>query len=395
MKKKRLKIGLFIDNFYPAIDGVVIAVDNIARELSENNDVIVVAPYMGDNSKDLDHHYTIKRIGSIPMPIGEYRIVTHKFSFSSSFKELIKENFDIIHVHSPFNIGKLGVKVAKYLNIPCVCTVHTRFDYEVKRFTKNEYIVNLIMKGFMNVFNDCDKCIVVNEFLEDELHTFGYKYKPITIYNGTELLPLKNKEEANNLINKLYDIKSDETILLFVGRLIDIKNIFFLADVLKKLKNDGVRFKMFFVGTGPDENKLKSMISNYKLNDVVYFTGKITDRNYLSALYSRSDLLLFPSLMDTSSLVRIEAAVNETPGLFIKDSLVGKMIKDNFNGFNSNMNVDDYEKKIIDIINNKKLLDRVSKNAKKTLGKSWRDVTKETYNLYLKMINEFKKDRNN
>lgn len=395
MKKKRLKIGLFIDNFYPAIDGVVIAVDNIARELSENNDVIVVAPYMGDNSKDLDHHYTIKRMGSIPMPIGEYRIVTHKFSFSSSFKELIKENFDIIHIHSPFNIGKLGVKVAKYLNIPCVCTVHTRFDYEVKRFAKNEYIVNLIMKGFMNVFNDCDKCIVVNEFLEDELHTFGYKYKPITIYNGTELLPLKNKEEANNLINKLYDIKSDENILLFVGRLIDIKNIFFLADVLKKLKNDGVRFKMFFVGTGPDENKLKSMISNYKLNDVVYFTGKIADRNYLSALYSRSDLLLFPSLMDTSSLVRIEAAVNETPGLFIKDSLVGKMIKDNFNGFNSNMNVDDYEKKIIDIINNKKLLDRVSKNAKKTLGKSWKDVTKETYNLYLKMINEFKKDRNN
>ena len=61
-KNKRLKIGLFIDNFYPAIDGVVIAVDNIARELSENNDVVVVAPYMGDNSKDLDHHYTIKRV---------------------------------------------------------------------------------------------------------------------------------------------------------------------------------------------------------------------------------------------------------------------------------------------------------------------------------------------
>ena len=39
-KNKRLKIGLFIDNFYPAIDGVVIAVDNIARELSENNDVV-------------------------------------------------------------------------------------------------------------------------------------------------------------------------------------------------------------------------------------------------------------------------------------------------------------------------------------------------------------------
>lgn len=385
-KNKRLKIGLFIDNFYPAIDGVVIAVDNIARELSENNDVVVVAPYMGDNSKDLDHHYTIKRVGSIPMPVGEYRIVTHKFGFSNSFKELVKENFDIIHIHSPFNIGKLGLKVAKELNIPCICTVHTRFDYEIKRFTKNEYIVKLIMKGLMNVFNACDKCIVVNEFLEEELHEFGYKKKSITIYNGTDLVPIKDKEKAIAFVNKLHNFKKDETVLLFVGRLIDIKNIFFVADVLKKLKEDNFKFKMVFVGTGPDENKLKRIISNYKLNDVVYFTGKVTDRNYLSALYLRSNLLLFPSLMDTSSLVRIEAAVNETPGLFITDSLVGKMIKDDYNGFNSKMDVNTYEKRIIEVISDKKLLTKVSKNARKTLGISWKEVSNQIYKLYLKTL---------
>lgn len=385
-KNKRLKIGLFIDNFYPAIDGVVIAVDNIARELSENNDVVVVAPYMGDNSKDLDHHYTIKRVGSIPMPVGEYRIVTHKFGFSNSFKELVKENFDIIHIHSPFNIGKLGLKVAKELNIPCICTVHTRFDYEIKRFTKNEYIVKLIMKGLMNVFNACDKCIVVNEFLEEELHEFGYKKKSITIYNGTDLVPIKDKEKAIAFVNKLHNFKKDEIVLLFVGRLIDIKNIFFIADVLKKLKEDNFKFKMVFVGTGPDENKLKRIISNYKLNDVVYFTGKVTDRNYLSALYLRSNLLLFPSLMDTSSLVRIEAAVNETPGLFITDSLVGKMIKDDYNGFNSKMDVNTYEKRIIEVISDKKLLTKVGKNAKKTLGISWKEVSNQIYKLYLKTL---------
>lgn len=385
-KNKRLKIGLFIDNFYPAIDGVVIAVDNIARELSENNDVVVVAPYMGDNSKDLDHHYTIKRVGSIPMPVGEYRIVTHKFGFSNSFKELVKENFDIIHIHSPFNIGKLGLKVAKELNIPCICTVHTRFDYEIKRFTKNEYIVKLIMKGLMNVFNACDKCIVVNEFLEEELHEFGYKKKSITIYNGTDLVPIKDKEKAIAFVNKLHNFKKDEIVLLFVGRLIDIKNIFFIADVLKKLKEDNFKFKMVFVGTGPDENKLKRIISNYKLNDVVYFTGKVTDRNYLSALYLRSNLLLFPSLMDTSSLVRIEAAVNETPGLFITDSLVGKMIKDDYNGFNSKMDVNTYEKRIIEVISDKKLLTKVSKNARKTLGISWKEVSNQIYKLYLKTL---------
>lgn len=121
-------------------------------------------------------------------------------------------------------------------------------------------------------------------------------------------------------------------------------------------------------------------------NDVVYFTGKVTDRNYLSALYLRSNLLLFPSLMDTSSLVRIEAAVNETPGLFITDSLVGKMIKDDYNGFNSKMDVNTYEKRIIEVISDKKLLTKVGKNAKKTLGISWKEVSNQIYKLYLKTL---------
>lgn len=121
-------------------------------------------------------------------------------------------------------------------------------------------------------------------------------------------------------------------------------------------------------------------------NDVVYFTGKVTDRNYLSALYLRSNLLLFPSLMDTSSLVRIEAAVNETPGLFITDSLVGKMIKDDYNGFNSKMDVNTYEKRIIEVISDKKLLTKVSENAKKTLGISWKEVSNQIYKLYLKTL---------
>lgn len=386
MNNKRLKIGLFLDSFFPVIDGVVNVVDNLAKELSKYNDVVVVVPYTKSVCDDKDRPYKVIRVKSLPVPFTEYRVSLMQTKMNESYKTLIEEKFDIIHIHSPFYIGKLGIKVAKKLNIPCICTVHTRFDYEIKRITNNEYIVKLIMKELMNVFNACDKCIVVNEFLEEELHEFGYKNKPITIYNGTDLVPIKNKEKAIISVNKLFDLKQDETVLIFVGRLIDIKNIFFIADVLKKLKDDNFEFKMFFVGTGFDENKLKNMIDNYRLNDNVYFTGRIIDREFLSALYLRSNLLLFPSLMDTSSLVRIEAAVNETPGLFINGSLVGKMIKDNYNGFNSVMDVSSYEKRIIEIINDKELLNRVGKNAREMLGKSWKDIANETYELYLKEI---------
>ena len=42
--KKRLKIGIFMDSFYPAIDGVVVVIDNLAKMLSKHNDVTVVVP---------------------------------------------------------------------------------------------------------------------------------------------------------------------------------------------------------------------------------------------------------------------------------------------------------------------------------------------------------------
>ena len=41
---RRLKIGLFIDTFFPMVDGVVMVVDNYARRLKKYADVTVFAP---------------------------------------------------------------------------------------------------------------------------------------------------------------------------------------------------------------------------------------------------------------------------------------------------------------------------------------------------------------
>ena len=38
---KKLKVGLFIDTWYPMVDGVIMVVDNYAKRLSEFCDVTV------------------------------------------------------------------------------------------------------------------------------------------------------------------------------------------------------------------------------------------------------------------------------------------------------------------------------------------------------------------
>ncbi len=384
--KKKLKIGIFMDSFYPAIDGVVIAIDNLATMLSKNNDVTVVVPKTSSYKEDYKKPYKIIRINSISVPFTEYKWGLPQTALNKEFKELLKENFDIIHIHSPFIMGKLGLKVAKKLKIPCICTVHTRYKFEVKRVAKSNQITKQVMKSIMNVFNRCDKCIVVNDPLIKELKETGYKKDPVVIYNGTDLTPLQDKDKYVKMINKLYDLSENDTVLLFVGRIINTKNIYFILDALKLLKDDGIKFKMIYAGTGTEDKKLKSKIKKYNMEDCIITTGQISSRTILSAIYARADLLLLPSFMDTSSLVRIEAAVNETPGLFIKDSMVGLTIINNYNGYTTEFDEKKYKDSIKAIIKDKQKLRKVSKNAKKTLGKTWQEAEQEYYQEYLQLL---------
>lgn len=384
--KKRLKIGIFMDSFYPELDGVVVVIDNLARMLSKYNDVTVVVPYTSTYKEDYKMPYDIVRIKSIDVPFTEYRLAMPQIKINKEYKELLKKDFDIIHIHSPFTMGKLGLKVAKDLKVPCITTVHTRYEFEVKRIAKSNKITKQVMKIIMNLYNKCDKCIVVNDPLIEELKEYGYKKEPIVIYNGTDLTPLQNKEKNIQMVNKLYDLKEKDTVLLFVGRLVKTKNIYFILETLKLLKEDNIKYKMLYVGTGPEEKKLKNKIKEYNLEKNIIMTGELSSRELLSAIYARANLLLLPSIMDTSSLVRIEAAVNGTPGLFIKDSMVGTTITDNYNGYTEELDETKYKNRIKEIITNKKLLNKVSKNAQNTLGKNWKEVADETYNEYLKAI---------
>lgn len=383
---KKLKIGIFLDTYYPAIDGVVLAVDHLAQALSKNHDVVLVVPYTNTYKTDKNRPYRIIRINSVHVPSTEYRVGVIS-RFSKEYKKLIDERFDVIHIHSPFTIGRLGLKIAKNMDIPCVATMHTRFDFEIRRVINNRFIVQKIMNNLIKVYNHCDLCIAINHAMVKVFKDYGYKYQPMVIYNGTDLKPLVNIEENINIVHQKYHLDKNEKVLLFVGRITSIKNIFFLLDSLKLLKEDHFPFKMLFVGTGPDEKKLQEKIKEYDMENEVIMTGRILDRTLLSAIYARADLFLFPSLFDASSLVQIEAAVNETPSLFIEGSVTSDTITNNVNGYTCMLDKKAYKDKIKEIFSDPIQLKKVSHNARIMLGKNWDDIALETYELYVHIIN--------
>ena len=119
----KMRIGLFIDTFYPMIDGVITVVDNYARILSKKCDVIVFAPNTGkyDDSK---LPYKVVRCKSIKVPKLDYSLPLPKVD-RKFIKELEEYNLDIVHIHSPATIGMLGVEYARKKNIPLFGTIHS------------------------------------------------------------------------------------------------------------------------------------------------------------------------------------------------------------------------------------------------------------------------------
>ena len=379
---KKLKIGLFLDTFFPMVDGVIMVVDNYAKRLSKFCDVTVFTI----NSKekcDRKFDYKVVRCKSLHLLAIDYDIPTPKFD--KNFNKILKEsNLDIVHIHSPFAIGALGVKYAKKHNIPAIATMHSQFKKDFYRSTKSKKLTNILLKHIMKVFNKCDVCYGVNDKISEIFYDYGAKTMPLVQRNGTDMLPIEDKAAAIKLVNEKYGLNEDTTVFLFVGRINALKNIYFILEALEKLKDKN--FKMFYVGEGQDFEELEKRVKKSSIADNVILTGKITDRELLKAIYLRAKLFLFPSMYDASSLVQIEAASQGTPTIFLKNSATSATVTDNVNGFLSEPTTEKFAEKIEEILADDELYKKVQEGAVRDLYVTWDDCVKEMYQKYLQAI---------
>ena len=392
---KKLKIGMFMDSWYPDINGVIVVMDNLLRNMSNYADVTLVVPKMAHD--DVDNHvypFKIIKVDSIPLFVQKYRLGLVDLEYYKLKRKFKKFDFDIIHIHSPFALGRLGIRIAKDKKIPVIATMHTRWEFEFEKYLNSKKIADTLIKHLIKSYNKCDSCIALNKSLMRVYDDYGYTGKYKVINNGTDLEIVKDKDESIERVNNLFKLDKNDIVFLFVGRIISVKNIFFILDALKELKDNNFKFKMIYVGDGPDYKELCEKIKNYNMEKDVLLAGQIIDRELLKKIYYRADLFLFPSLFDSSSLVQIEAASQETPSLFLEGAVTADTIENNVNGYVAKNDVKLFALRIQEIMKNKKLYDKVKKNARRDLAKPWKEIAIETYKYYNEVIDRYKKNNN-
>jgi len=385
-----MRIGLFTDAFYPMVDGVIKVVDNYARRLIDKCEVTVFAPGFGKES-ELRLPYPVERCHTINFNNFDYSVPMPHFdpAFDAA---IIRSKLDLVHIHSPFSVGLIGLNYAKLRDVPVVATIHSQYKQDFERALKIPPTVNLAMMTIMSVFNGCDECWTVNDAVRQlYIHEYALTAPCKVKQNATDHVPVYDRKAAAEEVNAKYGLKEDDLVLLFTGRINFIKNIDFIVRSLKIVKEKGIRFKMLFVGQGQDEDKLKALVAECGLGEDVVLCGLVKEKSMLEKIYSRAKLFLFPSLYDANSLVQIEAACQSTPTLFLRGARTAGMITEDVNGFLSEADEHSYADKIIQILSDDAYYRKVSEGAFRDIYRTWDQVVDDVFEEYGRLISTHEK----
>lgn len=387
-----IKVCEFIDSYYPVIDGVVTVVNNYANYFAKKGKSVVVCP---KHKKYVDKFsYGVYRVKAVKLMYRGYDIAFPKLDRKMK-KKLLKEDFDIFHAHSPFGIGKFAQRIAKKKGIPIVATLHSQYHQDFYNACKSKCITKIMIKNIMKKFyNKVDYVWTLNEGMGRLLKSYGYKGEYDIVRNATDFKYPDNPEFVENRARGEFNIPKDIPVFLFVGQIINAKGIRLIAEALKKVKDLGFKFKMLMVGKGKDKESLEAYVKELGLEEEYQFLGAIYDRELLSGVYMCSTLFLFPSLYDSFSLVKLEAASQKRATLFASGALAADGIIDNRNGFLAEYDAEKYANKIIEIINDKELLEKVSNNAYDELYINWDTALITVEQKYREIIEDYKAKHN-
>ena len=384
-----MKIGLFSDTYHPSTNGIVYVIDILHANLEAlGYEVVIVAPRPGLRTK---HTPRIpgKKVIWIPGIEGLFfdEYLTSVFSPTRTVRKLDKQNFDVIMIFTPAQVGLLGAYVAKRNEIPLVEQYSTdlieyvgkypnvmagvlalgmsgpfalkmklvdiasfsRKLLSIKKPKQSTWSQETVRKVLTTFHNHTDLVIAVSDKTAKALKKDGVSTRTVTIPTGVDRLP--SSRNGVQQFRKKWHISKDEQLILYAGRLGEEKNLDMLIDAFALVARMHKTSKLVFVGDFGYRENLELRVKRKKLDKRVVFTGRLP-RTSLGNVYAAADIFTFPSITDTQGLVLNEAAHASLPFVWC-DKYVNGVVVDGINGFLAKNEARDFADALLLLLNDK------------------------------------------
>jgi len=337
-----------------------------------------------------------EREGVKTHPIEMHRHISLKQDLASLwrlYRYFKKEKPAIIHSITP-KAGLLSMMAGKLAGVPIRMHTFTGLIFPYKNgYMKRTLIImdRILCRCATHIYPE-------GKGVKEDLQRHNITNKPLKIIangnvNGVDLdyyHPEAISEEAKNQLRDSLQIKKEDFVFVFVGRLVIDKGVRELVKAFDALSKHHQNIKLILVG--PKENahnpKKRAMFHSIHQNENIITVGFQDD---VRPYYAVSNVLMLPSYREGFPNAVLQAGAMGLPSIVSDISGCNEIIEHEVNGLLvPKKNHQELQKNMEKILVTPNFLESLQKNARNRVAESfdkslvWRELKKE----YEKVLNE-------
>ena len=301
-------------------------------------------------------------------------VIEWLFKAKCHYHKLLRENdYDLAHAFFGFPTGWLCYRTAKKL--PYIISLrgsdvpgeHARFKLDYK----------ILSPVFKVIWKKAAALVAPSEGLRDRALKFLPSVEIDVIPNGVELDRFTPAETAK---------KPQILRLLTVGRLSVTKRVEILIDAVEIMHREGCEVRFTIVGGGQMQQKLKQIVSEKNLADIIELTGRI-DPEDMPQVYRQNDIFISASMQEGMSNAMLEAMASGLPLITTRCEGVDELIADNGIIVN-NADAREIADAVRKLADDRQLYKQMAIAAGRQAQKfTWNEVASKYIELYHKILN--------
>ena len=308
-RSRRGKRILWFSDTLGEVNGPSVTLRQIANLSHERGNAIgIVGTVDGEGGELPPNVIRLPWVGGFRVPyydVYEMRVP----SLLRSLETLADYAPDEIYVSTPGPVGCVGLALGKLLGVRTTGVYHTDFLQQAADIVPDDAVLRGLEDFIQLFYSAFDEIAVPTSEYIGILSARGYDPTKMRLFQrGIDTNHFAPREVTVDHLERSFGVPPGKR-LLYVGRISKDKRLGFLLDVFARLREHHPDLSLVLTGSGPYREELER-----RNEPGVFFLGR-QDVLSLPAIYSASDLFVFPSLTDTFGMAVLESMACGLPVL--------------------------------------------------------------------------------
>ncbi len=254
-----MRVAFFADSFREDLGGLTRAVIQMHDLLLRHGAAVRV--YTLPQTGGPVHPGDVVSVPALPlnalpgMPPDSWLAVGHR----QVLRSLRDWRPDVVHLHTPFPVSRLGLRAARTLGVPSVATYHANVD-ALGAYPGGKLARRLAWHLAAGLYNGCDLVLAPSAFALQQLRRGGVTRPIVVLSNGVDLDRFAPGHFAPDLEDRrgLASAQGEPAVVAtYAGRLSPEKGTRLLAETCRLALDEEQRLRVRLVGMGPDLARLR------------------------------------------------------------------------------------------------------------------------------------------